>query len=552
LINIFLRKLQTVAKDPVLRKWLIGRLLGNYPAEPAYQIHQPPYLKGMLPLTSEIPSSDLLEIAAIAPETSIDLPLAGQTIALQPGHESELFQRSFDDTETLMSLHRFAWLAALEYDADPAWVSTIWSAWKAVHGMVDESWAWHPYTASERAINILTFATRHGLPGPIGDTLPTLAAHGPAIASKLEYFGDHHTSNHLANNGRGLFLLGLVLGMPDCADLGAKILTEEAKRIFKPSGMLREGSSHYHLLLARNYRIAMNKAEEYEHPAFSKLSKIVQNIYSPLPYLRLPNGLPLIGDISPDLSPARLVGEFYIDTGAETCDPATFIDDGWLRFDVGPWAGLWHASPDGWSHMPGHGHQDCGSFEIHYDDTPIFVDPGRGSYGEEGDAALYRSAAVHNSIIIDGADPYPANKPYYDDSFRRQIAGAPPILKRSSDGVSLTYYGFSRLKSVGPCNRVWSFDGDVMSVLDNLEGSGNHAITRSLCTTLPVEQKCDSLILNENGMSFRLQFNDGNFELENGTRWTAYGEGQPATFIHIKGQYKLPWRGSFTLEKISL
>ena len=112
---------------------------------------------------------------------------------------------------------------------------SIWSAWVTAHGKADDSLAWHPYTASERAINIIRFAKRYGLPSPQQKSLELLAAHGPAIARKLEYFGDHHTSNHLANNGRGLFILGLSLGLSDCANLGAMILIEEAKRIFKSS-----------------------------------------------------------------------------------------------------------------------------------------------------------------------------------------------------------------------------------------------------------------------------------------------------------------------------
>ncbi len=550
MFNTLLRKSRLIAQEPVLRKWLIGRLLGKYPAKPSFQANRPAYAEQRFPIGTTNPNSNLGELAPGAPKNPLELPLAGQSITLQPGQHSKLFQRSFEDTETLLSLHRFAWLPLLGDKLEPAWVGAIWSAWMNAYQTVDKSWSWHPYTAAERAINILWFATRHGLPAPVEETLHVLAAHGPAIANNLEYFGDHHTSNHLANNGRGLFILGLMLGLPDCANLGATILIAEAKRIFGPSGILREGSSHYHLLLAHNYRIAMIKAEEYEHPAFAELSDIVKHIYSPLSYLKLPGGMPLIGDISPDLPPAKLEREFDHDIGAKLYDPSALINEGWLRYDSNPWSGLWHVSPGGWSHMPGHGHQDCGSFEVHYNNTPIFIDPGRGSYGEEGDAAYYRSAAVHNSVMVDGVDPYPSNKPYYDDAFRLRTAGPPPDLKLTKNGVSLTHNGFSRLKSLGSYRRIWSFKGNTMSVLDRIDGSGNHSITRTLCTTLAIEKASDGLILNGDGLSFWLRIDGGELELENGVRWTAYGEGQPATFIRLERRYDLPWQGYFTLDKI--
>ena len=63
---------------------------------------------------------------------------------------------------------------------------------------------------------------------------------------------------------RGLYRLGLDLGLDACADLGGLILVEEAGRIFLPSGVLREGSSHYHLLAARNYADAWLAARAHD------------------------------------------------------------------------------------------------------------------------------------------------------------------------------------------------------------------------------------------------------------------------------------------------
>ncbi len=59
MIGAVLRQARQVAGDPVLRRWLYGRLAGTTDGEPAFTAHRPPYLDSMLPLTAEASSVDL-------------------------------------------------------------------------------------------------------------------------------------------------------------------------------------------------------------------------------------------------------------------------------------------------------------------------------------------------------------------------------------------------------------------------------------------------------------------------------------------------------------
>lgn len=518
-------------------------MLGRWPGEPAFTAHRPGYLEDLLPLAGETPSGDFSELPDTPPKNSIELQLAAETIHLNPGDESTLFERSFGDIETTLSLHRFAWLPLAGKDLDPAWFVAIWRAWTSKYNQPADGWAWHPYTAAERVINILSFAQRNGLPAPLINSLSILAQHGPAIAERLEFFGDHHTSNHLANNGRGLFLLGLTLGLPKCAELGGRILTEEAKRIFSASGILREGSSHYHALLAVNYAQCADAAMEIDRPEAPALMAIAKDARAAAGYLKLPGGYPLIGDISPDISPDII---FNILSAVENPHGNALAGDGWYRLDSGPWAGLWHVSPEGFSHMPGHGHQDCGGFELHYNAERVFIDPGRGAYGETGEAALYRAGAMHNTLLIDGHDPYPANKPYYNDTFRRGVTGEPPEVVRQKNMLQLSHNGFSRLKSIESVTRQWRFTSASLILNDRVEGSGKHEMTRVLITPLDVQKSDGGVKLKGRQTSFQLQC-DGHIDIESITRWTAYGVGEPAIRIRITNPTSLPWSGSLTL-----
>ena len=562
------RRIHGVFADPVLRRWLLREGL---PRLPDLDRRLPPYLEGKFPCLLETPRGRFAELASPYPESSFPLRLPGECLLVEPGAEDTLFDRQFADVETGPALHRFAWLPLLGNAADPAWVTALWGAWRERFGEPSEGIAWHPYTAAERAINILDFGRRIGLPAPLDDTLAVLAAHGPAIAERLEYFGDHNTSNHLANNGRGLYLLGLTLGMERCAALGSRILIEEAKRIFLPSGVLREGSGHYHLLLARQYASTWLAARAHGRSEASELEEITRRAMSVIPHLRLPGGAPLIGDISPDCPPDHLVGLFPgacmkegwtsllaehdrallgdLITSCGTAAPEALAADGWLRADHGPWSGLWHADPAGWSQMPGHGHQDMGGFELHHHDEPLFIDVGRGSYNRPGESDPEVAARAHNTLTVDEKDPYPPNKPYYDNAFRRRVAGPPPELRHEADGVSLRHHGFSRLKGIGAVERGWRFREGGFSIEDSVKGMGRHRVTRLLHTPLEVSPAADGVVLTGRGGHFLVRA-DAPVDLEAVTRWTAYGEGQAATRLRIDVRAHLPWQGRLRVEKI--
>lgn len=537
-----------LAEDPVLRQWLIGRALGRNKPPAPFTPHHPPYLADRLPLTPETPVSALPDLIVGAPEAPLDMRLPGKTSRIDPGAAETAFDGPFADLETELGLHRFAWLDAARETADPAWVARLWGIWCDRFGTPDDGWVWHPYTAAERAINILRFARAHGLPSPRERTLSVLAAHGPAIARRLEYFGAHDTSNHLANDGRGLFLLGLWLGMPTCADMGAAILTDEAERLFGPSGMLREGSSHYQALYVERYLECAAEAAGHGHEAALDLLNVAERAQAALAALYLPGGLPLIGDISPDIPPADLLGRLPAMDGVRPPTRDVLAADGWHRLDAAGWHGLWHASPIGWSFIPGHGHQDIGAPEIHRGPTPLFVDPGRGAYGEEGDAAFYRSAAAHGGLRIDGQDPYPPNKPYYSQAFRERVCGPAPTVAVEADALSLSFNGYKRL-GADAVTRRWSFAPSGLRIEDTVSGRGRHAVERALVTPAAVTVRDGAAHLDLDGARFIVRAEDGTApRAEPVTLWEAYGEGTSGTRIVFEQTTALPWRGVLTVE----
>ena len=545
-------KAYQIRSDPILRSWLIGRLIGRWKGEPAYTAHHPSYLSDLLPLFPESPTKQFSCLSTDTPKVELQIKLPCISIVLRPGDEKKLFTRHFSDIETKLALHRFAWISEFGEDVPADWVAAIWRAWVKKYSTVDNSWAWHPYTVSERAVNILSFIERYGLPGSMEKTLNILAAHAQAISNKLEYFGDHHTSNHLANNGRGLYLLGLTLGLKQTANIGGRILIEEAKRIFHSSGILREGSSHYHMLLTRNFEEVANAAKKYNREEATSLRSIANKARTAAKVMILPGGLPLVGDISPDISPNLLLKQMgLIKTyfHPSTKEHSFFKGSGWYRKDCGPFSALWHAAPEGWSQMPGHGHQDTGSFELHYNDEPIFVDPGRGHYGETGDAALYRSALTHNTLIIDEADPYPPNKPYYCNTFRRLYGGPNPRVELSDNSLELMHNGYERFAGIKHVNRKWTFNNNSMSIIDTVNGQGKHKINRILITPLGVDRDGKNVLLHSDKAFFRL-ISDDTPSIATFPIWKSYGSSYLGNAIVFSHEGKLPWTGKLLFERV--
>ncbi len=571
MISILGRKARQVLNDPVLRFWLLRRIVGLEKKPPIFTQRAPPYLT----IPSSTTATSALPVwcgedggGAFSPPTgkkTITLP--GMSVEIYAETPGSLFDINYPDLETMLGAHRFAWVPLAGSDVNPDWVDAIWRCWVKKFGTNQTGWPWHAYSAGERAINIIDFAAQHSLPGDRQKTIKVLADHADIIRNNLEYFGEEYTSNHLSNNGRSLLRIGLALGLEEYVNDGAKILITEANRIFGCSGLLNEGSSHYHLLITRNYIDAWIAARNAGLEQTAELGDIAERAIAAISVLCLPGGMPLIGDISPDAPPRYF--SFLSGAGANDTKSLSVTNsklhkastdllsqitppplnlaaaDGWHHFEVGAWRALAYVSPDGWPPMPGHGHDDLGSFELHDGETPVLIDPGRGSYinGE------YTKAEVHNSVIIDGNSPSPINRPYYNKTFRRRIIKQPPEFTRTHKSYILRSYGFSRMAGIGTFERKWHFNARSINIVDRIDGIGTHRIERRYFTPADVETGEEGLTLTSNGRRWRIR-SDTQPTLIRGTRWVAYGDGAPATIIIFRQLRKLPCEETTILERV--
>lgn len=567
------RKIRNVLGDPVLRCWLIRRIAGLEKPHAPYTAGAPPYLQVKTSAAFDLLYANANWIGEVTgrefqkPRQATTIHLPGTSVKVLPDEPGALFNRKYPDLETMLGAHRFAWVPVSGPDVDADWVATIWESWIDRYGDKPTGWPWHPYTAAERAINIIDFANRYGLPGYPENTLKSLIQHGQKIRDNLEYFGEHYTSNHLSNNGRGLLKIGVALGIDEFINDGGNILLAEAKRIFGHSGILKEGSSHYHLLATRNYIDAWLTAKRGRLEVAPLLHKIAENALAAVPGLCLPGGMPLIGDISPDAPPDyfsdlthslnskkswlnvlleddKNAANALIDR-VEPLSLEQLSNDGWHRFEAENWHTLTYVPPDGWPPMPGHGHRDLGSFELHDGVTPVLVDPGRGTYTN----TEYVAAHVHNSVMIDNHALSPINRPYYNDAFRNRIVSASPSIERSPSGQILRSDGFSRLSGIGKFEREWRFERKRLTIFDRIEGRGSRKISRHYFTTADVELSDTNAILKAGGQRWRISTGHPP-KVAAASRWAAYGIATPGCKITFESTENLSFEGSTVLERI--
>ena len=277
----------------------------------------------------------------------IVIPLSSFTYRLDEMNTID-WSRPFNDLEDTFILHRFGWLLRLFVENEPnapADLSLQWILdWIRVNGGRDLGWG--SYSLSERITNWLIAVSiyRHAF-----DVLDSVEQETIrlAIIDQAYYLSQHlelrgqATNNHLINNGRALYIFGVLFNNEPFAALGADILLTEYDHMFTPGSFLNEGSVHYHFLLLRTYLECLITAELMGQLAVAqKLRPIVSSMAEMAEFFLVEeNGryhVPLVGDVCPDFPVSWLLGA--VPAAAKWTDYSPTVD---LAHVPAGWHTLW-------------------------------------------------------------------------------------------------------------------------------------------------------------------------------------------------------------------
>ena len=434
------------------------------------------------------------------------LPLATRSWDLAGGAP---WQGTFEDPEDRFAAHRFAWTLPLLRThgaaAGPVLIDLA-TRWVGEHPPDPGAPGWDAYSIAERIAHwsyLLALAGDRPASARLLDSIRVQAAW---LRQRPELRGAS-TNNHLINDGRALYHAGVLFGDAGFADAGRRLVDYGADRMFV-DGFLREGSSHYHLLLCRTFLELWVLARAAGDDAWAgALEARADAMLQAAGFLVTPAGLPLFGDLSPDLTPAFLLslarpgpgvpgdegppqegwaGLLFGERGEGPPDRAaarsgSYAGAGYHRAVSGGWTVSAYANPLGHVAAWSHGHADLGSFVLDWRQTPVLVDCGRSTYAASSLSDYGRSVRSHNAVSIDRHEPCVAHglngfvpvlaRCYYHRPPRVDLSTGSPTVR-----LRIAHDGFGRLGDGLATARTVTLDPGRCDVRDRIDGRGRHAI----------------------------------------------------------------------------
>ena len=410
--------------------------------------------------------------------------------------------------------------------------------------------AWEPYSASERVANLAFLLAAHpslrvGLDEKlVGQFFCDSASW---IDAHLEYYGEIRTNNHLLNNGRALLLAGRMTGCQAWVDTGLTIFRHLCPLLFPKDGCLREGSSHYQLIVSgwlfdvlvfANWDDLQGERQALESCA-EKAALVCASLVALTPKMDVH-----IGDISPDLHPKHTLARMQIvyPQRLEVAVSNRQLGD-WLFTARGEHSVLARI-PDRWP-VPyaTHAHEDFGSVLWLYGGKTILADPGRFCYSPLIMEQDQVGPNAHNVLVVNDRGALASSVLNNGIWYPRPYATASIKVQVDPDGFSVTHDGYSRMTGLGTHTRAAHLRTWGLEVIDQIEGRGLAEIAL-VWHFAPDYLRDDGLSLTSAAGRLQVHVDQPNGH----TSWwtyinsSAYGEATPATGLTFTWKIELPFR----------
>lgn len=398
------------------------------------------------------------------------------------------------DPEQAFARNRWGFLldAVLVEDSASGHVLEAVYGWIA-HHTDRQSHAWETYSACERVANLLVYmSASNAAPGTVSlaPALRTfIAASAEWIATHVEFHGAQRTNNHILNNARALVLAGAAIGDRSAVEAGMQIFRACLPTMVSPEGFLRERSSHYQLVvlnwvLDATHFCASFGGEESDDTRF--LRAVAARMVEASGFLCDDRGRlhALVGDISPDISPAkssaRLTRLYPLLWPASSSHSSSVVRDDWFALSVGADHVVGNFPTGSFPpSFPTHGHADHTSVVWCSGGNEILADPGRSSYVDEPVARFQQSALGHNLPLINGFAPVSESLIPVGHWWARPYSTARLELTVTADGICLGHDGFARATPVEWHARSVEVRVAGVTIVDSFRGEG--MVEVSLC-----------------------------------------------------------------------
>lgn len=447
----------------------------------------------------------------------------------------EITASAHKDEEYFFSLNRWYWLI---YDQEQLQqlsaehIIQLAEFWILSNPYDPASPAWEPYSVSERISSFCaavmikadheTIREWIGTNKTVRDFLLTSMRH---LKSNLEYYPGGITFNHVVNDVKGILTAAALLDKKGDFEAAFTLLLQELDIIIDGDGFLREGSSHYQLIITRwicEINFLLEKVGQVD--AVKRLSpyceKLVSKAYffldASLDFSRCK--MPLFGDISPDLDPEWLIHYFGGNYGTGSWNYGRIIMDKTIppgfsngcysfneftKMQHGDWILYIRHGKSYTEYFPNHSHDDFGTYVLYYKGINIVTDPGRKDYALEFSQNGYCGGSAHGTLTVNQLLPVLSNNYYYlTHAYKTAIV----TLEANASELTLTVsnskaFGAYRLKNY---QRRFSLDARALLVTDHIEGNGTYEMSTAIVLDKSIEVKEN----NTDSSQLRLQHAD--------------------------------------------
>jgi len=269
-----------------------------------------------------------------------------------------------------------------------------------------------------------------------------------SVVRQAEFLAGHFSAKEVPNNhliGEAATLHAFAAYWPEFRDAeewmrkGEAVLLDEARRQVLGDGMQYEVAVNYHLYVIDFYLLYLHaKRARGETPPAALCDAVAAMLDAALALVSPSGRFPSVGDdsiteflaLDPSAlgrrDPARPLlaremvrpeyarvldgaawGKALLDRSSAVERAQCFAEAGIAAFRTGSSHVVFTCGPQhGRAFSPGHLHADMGSFELEVDGTPLFIDSGTYLYTyDRGLRDHFRSAAAHNTVVVDDVDP---------------------------------------------------------------------------------------------------------------------------------------------------
>jgi uncharacterized heparinase superfamily protein len=387
------------------------------------------------------------------------------------------------DALWLYNLHYFDYINSTDYDNKTVIREYLINKW-INDNSIGTGIGWDPYPTSLRIVNWIKWHIN-------GNNLSLNAQNSLAVQSRylfrrIEY---HLLANHLFTNAKALIFTGLFFKGNE-AELwlkkGLKILARELPEQILDDGGNYERSPMYHSIMLEDLLDLITLFQMYRHHLIENymndtLKIAAGKMINWLSAMCHGDGkIALFNDAAFEIAPdyGQLTQYAQISSNIEISQKSSLNDlskTGYVSYKNDRYTIIIDAGNIGPDYQPGHAHADTFSFELSHSGQRLIVDSGTSCYGTSPERLRQRQTAAHNTVLVDG---YDSSEVWAGFRVARRAHIVDRTIENTGQSIQVTasHDGFRRIRGVGNHRRRWELNLDTITIIDTIEGKGNHTI----------------------------------------------------------------------------